>query len=157
MAKQQTQQENTLCLRRRFNAPRAQVFRAWTDPQALKQWFGPEGFTVSSAEIDLCIDGAYRVAMYGPKGEQCCHHGVYREIKPPEKLVFTWMLEGQPCEGSEKRSTETLVTVEFHDHGGSTEVVLTHEFLPDPKSRDGHHFGWSGSFDGLGRFLTRTP
>ena len=98
--------------------------------------------------------GDYRVAMTSAEGEAIHHHGTYREIRPPEKLVFTWVLDDQPCEGSANQDCETLVTIEFHDRGTATEVVLTHEFLPSETARRGHDFGWNGSFDCLARFLS---
>jgi uncharacterized protein YndB with AHSA1/START domain len=85
--------------------------------------------------------------MKSPDGKSIDHFGSYREIRPPEKLVFTWILDHQNCGGSEGVTGETLVTVEFQDHGGSTAVVLTHEFFPNDKARDGHQLGWNGCLD----------
>jgi uncharacterized protein YndB with AHSA1/START domain len=68
-------------------------------------------------------------------------------------LVYTWNWEGKACEGSEALTGETLVTVEFRNLGGSTEVVLTHEFFPNEKARDAHNMGWNGCLDHLEKVL----
>ena len=139
----------TLTLTRTYAAPREAVFRAWTDPDALKQWFGPtDEFTTPIAEVDLRMGGRYRIGMQSPDQEDLhIVGGVYREIEPPEKLVFTLSWE----EGIDVG--ETLVTVEFRDLGGSTEVVLTHERFPSEEARDKHHEGWSGCLDRLPKAL----
>jgi len=69
-------------------------------------------------------------------------------------LVFTWILEGQGCEGSEDQYAETVVTIEFQDMGTSTRLILTHEFLPSEESKEGHSMGWNSSFDCLEAMLT---
>lgn len=140
--------EITLNLRRIFKAPREKVFRAWTDPEELKKWWGPEGYATPSAEVDLRVGGKYRLGMRKlPDGEIFYLSGIYREVRPPERLVYTWRWQGQPEHG------ETLVTVEFREVGDSTEVVLTHERFPTEKARDDHNRGWSGCLDRLAKLL----
>jgi len=140
--------EITLNLRRIFKAPRKKVFRAWTDPEELKKWWGPEGYATPSAEVDLRVGGKYRLGMRKlPDGEIFYLSGIYREVRPPERLVYTWRWEAQPEHG------ETLVTVEFREVGDSTEVVLTHERFPTEKARDDHNRGWSGCLDRLAKLL----
>ena len=140
--------EITLNLRRTFQAPREKVFRAWTDPEELKKWWGPEGYATPSAEVDLRVGGKYRLGMRKlPDGETFYLSGIYREVRPPERLVYTWRWEAQPEHG------ETLVTVEFREVGDSTEVVLTHERFPTEKARDDHNRGWSGCLDRLAELL----
>ena len=79
---------------------------------------------------------------------------VFREVKAPEKLVFTWAWERFSASGQkEEQQEETLVTVEFHERGNSTEVVLTHEFFRDAGQRDQHSKGWNGCFDVLAEYL----
>lgn len=138
----------TLHLRRTFAAPRERVFRAWTSPEELKKWWGPHGYTTPTAEVDLRVGGKYRLGMKKlPEGEVFYLAGTYREVRPPEKLVYSWRWEAEPEQG------ETLVTVEFLDRGGSTEVALTHERFPSEKMRDDHNRGWIGCLDRLGQAL----
>lgn len=148
MTQQTPEVETTLRVTKTIAAPREQVFRAWTEPEMLKQWMGPDpSFTVPIADVDLRTGGTYRLGMQPPgEGEPHVVGGIYREVRPPEKLVFTWKWE-QPGGGGPDPSSdspEMLVTVEFRDLGGSTEVVLTHEFHPDQHSRDEHAKGWAG-------------
>ena len=148
MATLDAKSQTTLQLRRTFAAPREKVFRAWTDPQELKKWFGPEGYSTPIAEVDLRAGGKYRLGMMKlPQGEVLYVVGTYREIRPPEKLVYTWSWEAQPELG------ETLVTVEFRDLGRSTEVMLTHELFPNEKARQQHEKGWSSILDKLAQIL----
>ncbi len=146
-------QNYTLTLTRDFNAPREKVFQAWTDPDILTKWFGPKGVSTESAQIDLRVGGKYNYALKLPDGKIVNHHGEYREIDPPNKLVFTGILDGQGCGGSEGVHAETVVTVEIQDMGSSTRLTLTHDFLPSEESKESHSFGWTGSFDCLAEVL----
>jgi len=140
----QTKREATLRLTRTFPASRERVFRAWTEPEALRRWLSPETHETPSAEVDLRVGGAYRIGMRKlSDGKASYVTGLYREITPPEKLAFTWRWEGEPEHG------ETLVTLEFRDLGGVTEVVLTHEQFPSEESRDGHGKGWTSCLNKL--------
>ncbi len=148
MATLDAKAETTLQLTRTFAAPREKVFRAWTDPEEVKKWFHPPGYETPSAEIDLRVGGKYRLGMRKlPDGEVFYLSGTYREVRRPERLVYTWQWEAEPELGA------TLVTVEFHDRGGSTEIVLTHELFPTEKARQEHEQGWSGGLDNLGKIL----
>ncbi len=140
-------QTNTLQLRRTIRAPRAKVFRAWTDPQALKQWFGPPGYPAQAAEVDLRIGGKYRITMRkDPDGDLKSHYGTFQEIRPSERLVFTWNYDHRDI-------GNTLVTIDFRDLGDQTEIVLTHERFPSPEVRDQHSIGWNGCLDRLEQFV----
>lgn len=144
--------QTTLQITKIYQAPREEVFEAWTKPEALKQWFGPtDDFKTPSAEVDLRVGGKYRIQMLAPNGESHIVGGTYKEISAPGKLVFTWAWEaGGGCGDTEAGSTvETLVTVEFRNRDGETEMVLTHEQFPNPESRDKHNEGWSGCLDRL--------
>jgi uncharacterized protein YndB with AHSA1/START domain len=131
----------TLQVRRIFRAPRARVFRAWTDPREIELWCSPgEGWSVAQAQWDLRIGGNYRITMQSPGGEAMTVAGTFRDVQPPERLVYTWSWEGQLADFG-----ETLVTVEFRELGSSTEIILTHELFPTEDVRDFHQWGWSGS------------
>ena len=138
-----------------INAPRERVFAAWTQPELLHQWWGAhETFTVPIAEVDLRVGGKYRFGMLEPgKDAPYVSYGAYREVNPPEKLVFTWAFEKMPDDDSDFVPAETLVTVEFIEQGAATEVVLTHEQVPDEHMRDEHQQGWGGCLEGLDRFF----
>lgn len=144
-----------LSTRRTFKADVDRVFRAWTEPEILKQWFGPDGFFLATAEVDLRIGGAYRFGMQPPGGEVFYQYGVYREIEPGSKLVFTWVLEGQACAGADNQDSETLVTLIFRAVGDATEVIISHDALPTAVSRDGHEKGWQGSLECLQQWLLK--
>jgi len=146
-------QDYRLSITREFNAPREKVFKAWTDPELLVKWFGPKGVSTESAQIDLRVGGTYQFELKLPDGTTAHHRGEYREIDPPKKLVFTGILDGQGCEGSAGVYAETLVTIELEDTGGSTRLILTHEFFPNAASKDSHSMGWNGSFDRLEEVL----
>ena len=141
--------ELTLQVARTFEISREQVFAAWTDPESVRRWFGPRKFSNASAELDVRVGGAYRIAMRGPDGETFYAVGTYREVSPPERLVFSWGWEASPD------ARESIVTVEFFERGGGTEVVLTHVGLADTASRDSHQDGWDGTLERLAAVLTR--
>ena len=148
MASRKPKPETTLHLTRTFAAPREKVFRAWTEPEELKKWWGPEGYSTPTAEVDLRAGGTYRLGMMKlPKGDVFYLVGTYREVRPPEKLVYTWRWESQADLG------ETLVTVEFRDRGNATEVILTHELFPTEKARQDHDKGWNSCLDRLAKVL----
>ncbi|MDA0264805.1 MAG: SRPBCC domain-containing protein [Chloroflexi bacterium] len=145
----------SLKVSRTINASRRRVFDAWTQPEMLQKWWGvQESFTVPVAEVDLRTGGKYRLGMQDPSQSvpYVCY-GVYREVDPPAKLVFTWTLEKMPGDDSDFVPAETLVTVEFIERGDATEVVLTHERFTDEPMRDEHQGGWSGCLDNLDRLF----
>jgi len=146
MAMAQPKPDDTRVIRmtRTFDAPRERVFRAWTEPEQLAKWWGPKGFTVPDHTIDVRPGGAWRTTMRSPEGNDHVVAGVYREITPPERLVFTW---GWETEGP--RGHETVVTIELHERDGGTELQLTQELFENETSRDMHHQGWSGCMDSL--------
>lgn len=139
-----TDTATSLRLTRVIEADPETVFRAWTDPAEMEQWYCPEGGTVDEARVDLSVGGRYRVAMRMPDGVHVAY-GVYREIEAPHRLVFTWQWEG----GEGAKEGATLVTVELRDRGGSTELVLTHERFADSDARDGHEKGWASALNRL--------
>ena len=147
MASTTSTANTTLQIKKTYKASRETIFKAWTDPQALKKWFAPsDDFSTPIAEVDLRVGGKYRIQMKEPNGNAHTVVGTYRDIRAPEKLVFTWAWEaGGGCGGSETgEPIETLVTVEFYEKGPETEVMLTHELFPDTETRDKHNEGWTG-------------
>jgi uncharacterized protein YndB with AHSA1/START domain len=148
MAKEQLSPETTLKIRRTFQAPRERVFRAWTDATELARWFAPSAeYSTRVPELDLKVGGKYKVEMHHKGGSINTVVGTYREIVPPEKIVFTWRWENDPS------AQESLVTIEFLDLGPATEVLLTHVQLPDAEQREKHLQGWNGCLTRLAEYV----
>ncbi len=148
MAKEQLSSETTLKLKRTFQAPRERVFRAWTNPVELGRWFAPsDEYHSVVPELNLRVGGTYRVEIHHQGGGIHRVSGTYREIKPPGKLAFTWLWEHDPL------THEMLVTIEFRDLGPSTEILLTHEHLPNAEQRDKHEDAWVGCINQLANYL----
>jgi uncharacterized protein YndB with AHSA1/START domain len=144
--------ERELLIVRTFDAPRALVWRAWTEPERMARWMSPAGFTIPFNEGELRPGGAWRAQMRSPEGEILHLAGVYREIVPPERLVFThaWTDEdGTP-------GPETLVTVTLAEQGGKTVMTFRQTGFSSAASRDGHGGGWTECFDKLGELLAGT-
>ena len=146
--------EQVLMIERVFDAPREEVFKAWTDDNLLMQWFCSKGFRVVFADIDLRPGGAWRTGMESPEGKVFIEAGEYKEITPPERLVMTWAWEdaqGEEC----AIDHETLVTVTFSVHeDNKTKMQFKQEVFFTEKTRDGHSQGWSEAFDNLELFLS---
>ncbi|MFJ7216983.1 SRPBCC domain-containing protein [Amycolatopsis sp. NPDC098790] len=134
-----------LTITRVFDAPRELVYAAWTEPDHVASWFGPEGFTCSAVTVDPRPGGRWRACIHSPEGEDHWMHGVYREVDVPERLVFTFAWEAQEL--------ETLVTIGFADLGGKTEMTFTQTGFPTAAERDGHEEGWNSSFEDLTGFI----
>lgn len=130
----------SLTLKRRLNAAPAKVFAAWTDPEKVKHWIGPGEVKALSADCDLRVGGRYRWVMRNPAGEEYDVGGVYREVVPNEKLVFTWAWKSTP-------ERESVVTVLLKPDGDGTLLTLTHEQFFDEAARDSHQGGWTGALD----------
>ena len=140
-----TASDRELVITRVFDAPRDIVWKAWTDPERIKQWLAPRGFTIPFAEGSLSVGGAWRSSMRKPDGTDLWLGGVYREIVEPERLVFThaWLdEEGRP-------GPATLVTVTLSERGRKTEMTFRQTGFDSRDSRDGHAGGWNECFDKL--------
>lgn len=135
----------SLAIKRRFNAPPEKVFAAWADPEKMKHWMGPAGTQRIEAKCDLRVGGRYHIKMVMTDAEHDVS-GVYREIVPNEKLVFTWAWQSTP-------ERESLVTVTFKSDGGGTLMTLTHEQFFDDDARDRHQAGWNGALVKLEQYL----
>ncbi|MDA0768655.1 MAG: SRPBCC domain-containing protein [Chloroflexi bacterium] len=131
-----------LRMSRIFSAPRQRVFDVWTQPEHLSRWWGIQNdYTAAIVEVDLRVGGHYRLGMKAPDDSLHVVVGEFREVVPPEKLVYTWSWEqGMP---DTMEMGDTLVTIEFLDRGDSTEMILTHELFPTEEVRDLHAQGWT--------------
>jgi uncharacterized protein YndB with AHSA1/START domain len=137
----------SLTLKRRINAAPAKVFSAWIDPEKVKRWMGPGEVKALQVESDPRTGGRYRWLMQAPDGEQHDVSGVYREVVPNQKLVFTWAWKSTP-------ERESLVTVEIKPDGEGSMLTLTHEQFADDEARDRHQQGWTGAMEKFEKFVT---
>jgi uncharacterized protein YndB with AHSA1/START domain len=147
--------ERELVITRVFDAPRQLVFKAWTDPKHLAQWWGPKGFTNPVCELDVRPGGAILIHMRGPDGVVYPMKGVFHEIVAPERLVFTTSAfedaEGNPL-------LEDLNTVTFEEQGGKTKLTLRAIVVKSAPEVEaalaGMEEGWSQSLDRLAASLS---
>lgn len=147
--------ERELTIVRIFNAPRALVFRAWTDPKMLSNWWAPKHFTNPVCELDVRVGGALRIVMRGPDGSEHPMKGVFTEIVPNEKLVFTSV--AVDAAGNHLLEGKAIVT--FEDLDGKTKMTLyTRAVGKVPQAAfmlAGMEEGWTGSIDKLEALLAQ--
>jgi uncharacterized protein YndB with AHSA1/START domain len=142
--------DRELVLTRLINAPRAKVYRAWTDPELLKQWFAPKPYTTPIVEVDVRPGGSVYFVMRGPDGKELPNRGVYLEVVPNEKLVSTdaYVTAWEP---SEKPFMTLILT--FEDEGGKTRYTarVRHWSVADREAHEkmGFHEGWGLCTDQL--------
>ncbi len=147
-------------LSRHYKANIDQVFAAWSDPEALGQWFGPSSHRCKIEKFDFRTGGEYQIRMIptgkdsdcgGDTSQDSVCAGQFVEIKAPNKLAmtFTWIENGGDI-------GNTLLTVELKSRGKGTDVILIHEKLPNEAMRQAHASGWEGSLESLERYLTST-
>ncbi len=143
-----------LVIERIIDAPRELVFRAWTEPELMMNWFCCKDFKVLSAKVDLRPGGSWRSSMESPEGNLYTEVGVFRDIVKPEKLVTTWAWETLGGEEDHQIGYETLVTVNFEPlEGNKTKMLFRQEVFESIESRDSHNQGWSEAFDNLDIYL----
>ena len=150
-----TVSENAVVIERTFDAPLDLIWQMWTDPEHFKSWYGPQGFTVPVAEMELRVGGKRLICMASPDGSmKMWTMGKYTEIVPNDRLIYTespadengnlvspsamGMPEGYPA--------TTEVTVLLEDLGGRTKMVMTHAGMPADSGAGG---GWEQAFDKL--------
>jgi len=139
---------DSLVIKRHFKAPPERVFAAFTEKSLVQAWYGPENMTVPHCDVDARVGGKYRVEMHSPAGGVHVVTGEFREIRPPERLVYTWgWLNGA------SRGPETIVTLTFAARDGGTDLTLEQTGFLDQDSRDRHEHGWNASWAGLDNFL----
>jgi len=140
--------EPALVLRRVFRVSKKRLFEAWTNPVEIKKWWQlGEGWTVTSANVNLRVGGKFHIAAKSDQGAYHAVTGTFREIVPEERLVYTWVVEDAKA-GPE----ESLVIVEFREQDGNTELTLNHEFLRK-RARLPVEGGWVQVLQGLRNFL----
>lgn len=147
--------EGDLVITRIFDAPREMVWKAWTEPERFKRWWGPKDFTAPFCRIDLRVGGSYLACMHSPDGKDYWSTGVYREIVKPSLLVYTDSFadeHGKVVPASHYNMggdwpEELLVTVTLEELAGRTKMTLRHVGLPAGEMREECKEGWNQSLD----------
>jgi uncharacterized protein YndB with AHSA1/START domain len=137
--KGKTVSDRELLITRVFDAPRNLVFEAWTRPEHLAKWWGPVDYPADSISADVRVGGRFRHSLRSV--EDCSllwHGGEFRQIVPPEKLVFTFAWDGEE---------ETVITVTFAEEGKKTRMTFHQAPFSSLSNRDGHIDGWNSAFD----------
>jgi uncharacterized protein YndB with AHSA1/START domain len=148
--------DRSLTLSRTFDAPPSLVYRAWTDPELLKYWFVPKPWTIARAETDVRAGGCSLIVMRDPDGNEYPNRGVYLEVVPNEKLVFTDAYT-QAWEPSDKPFMTGIITFEPEDGGRKTKYTarVLHWNVSDREAHEkmGFHEGWGTCADQLAELL----
>jgi len=142
--------ERTLVIERVFDAPRSLVFEAWTKPEHLAHWWGPNEFTLPFCEMDFRPGGRYRYCMRSPEGVDHWVWGEFRNIVPPEQLAFTWNREDS--NGTVWNST--VVDLSFSDAGGKTNFLLRQTNFETVTDRNDHRGGWTECLERLNSYVS---
>ena len=140
-----------LVVTRVIDAPRALVFRAWTDAEQVASWWGPQGFVTTFCEMDIRPGGAYRCCMRSPAGTDHWKRGVYREIVAPERIVFTFAWE----DANSNLGHELLTTVTFEDLGANTRLTLHQAQFETVARRDDHRGGWTSCLERFAEYMLK--
>ena len=135
----------TLVVRRTIRASAARLFDAWTQPEQLRQWWGPTGVRCIEAHVDLWVGGGYRIGNQLPDGHVVWIVGEFEAVVPASLLVYSWSTGGA--------AEPERVTVRFEPLDGATEVIIEHERIADRSLRDQHERGWDDCLQGLERFV----
>ena len=150
---QVTTDEEGVVVERVFDAPRELVWQAWAEPEHFKRWYGPTGFTVPTCEIDFRVGGRRLCGMRSPDGFEMFSTGVYQEIVPLDRFVFTDSFadkDGNVVPMRDGHPVETIVTVTLEDLGdGKTKMTLRQSGWADPDMAGHAGGGWSQAFDKL--------
>lgn len=131
---------------RELKVPPAKVYAALTKPDLMIQWWSPDAGLTLGAEADVRVGGRFRVTFRLMNGDEHSPIGIYREVVPDRKLVFTWEWPGIP-------ERESVVTFLLEPIEGGTRLTLMHERLPDEPARESHEAGWMGFLENLQSFL----
>ena len=142
--------ERELVLTRVFDAPRSMVFRAWVEIGQVEEWWGPQGFTMVSCQMDVRPGGTWRKEIRSPEGRVFLRYGVYREVVEPERLVFTYVTD----DDGGARDHETTITVLFAEAGKDrTKLTLWQTGFDTVASAQSHTFGWGSTMQRFADYL----
>ncbi len=138
-----------LIITRVLNAPRDLVFKMWLDPKYVMQWWGPKHHPATQITWDARPGGKWRNCLRSVEtGQELWHHGVFHEVVPPERLVFSFVWEEDG-----ERGIETMVTISLADQGAKTLLTLHQAPFQSAGEQDGHGEGWGSTFDRLADHL----
>ena len=128
----------SLTVTRRLRAQPEKVYAAWTEAEKLVQWFGPANVVPGTlrADLDIRVGGRYRISFTDAKGEYFEVGGVYREVVPNARLVFSWAWHSTP-------ERESQVTISIRPDAAGSLLTVQHEQFADEAARDGHEKGWN--------------
>lgn len=140
-----TEQSLSLIVRRVVRGSAVQVFRAWTDPAQLRQWWGPAGVRCIDAQIDLRVGGHYRIGNQLPDGSEIWIEGVFERIEPPHLIAFSW----SRVQTKANRVPAEKVCIRFVERTDGTEVIVEHTRIADRTTFNSHEIGWHGCLDGF--------
>jgi uncharacterized protein YndB with AHSA1/START domain len=141
--------DRELVVSRVIAAPRPLVFKAWTEPEQIARWWGPKGYTTVEYQMDVRPGGAYWHVMRSPEGTDHRKRGVYREIVPPERIVFTFAWE----DADGRLGPELLVTVTLEVLGSGTRLTLHQGPFASVEWRDSHVIGWTSCLERFGEYM----
>jgi uncharacterized protein YndB with AHSA1/START domain len=150
------EKQKTISVKRTFNLPLSSVWKAFTEPESMKKWWGPKEYTCPDCTIDFTVGGKFLASMQGADGKKIWSTGTYKEISPLKKIVNTDSFadsNGNIVAASHYNmpgdwGTEAMVTLEFEEVDGKTKLSLTHAGLP-AEINDECMKGWQSSFDKL--------
>ena len=146
-----TQADDELLITRVVDAPADIVFSMWTDAEHFKHWMGPGKYVCRAAELDVRVGGAYRGMIFAEDDGESWFGGVYREIEPNTRLVFTFKWDRGPS-----GELETLVTITFReDANGYTTMTFHQSPFLNVERRDSHVGGWNSAFNNLGEYAEK--
>jgi uncharacterized protein YndB with AHSA1/START domain len=139
-----------LVITRIIDAPRRLVFKAWTEPEHVARWWGPQGFTTTFCDMDIRPGGKFRICMRSPNGTDHWKRGVYREIAAPERIVFTFAWE----DAAGNPGHELLTTITFAEHGNKTKLTLHQAVFATVEACNDHHRGWTSCLQRFADYMT---
>jgi len=142
--------DRELVVSRLIDAPPALVFKAWTQPEHVARWWGPQGFTMVHCDMDIRVGGKYRCGMRSPQGTEHYVVGVYHEIVKPKRIVFTFAWEdadGNP-------GHELLTKVSFEERGTQTLLTLRQGTFQTTDQRDSHVTGWASCLERFAAYIS---
>jgi len=135
-------------VQKRYKARRDRVWAAWTEVERFTKWFGSHGWKCAGAVLDNRVGGERSMQLKDPEGNDVRVYGQYIDIDPPSMMSFTWNVDGPG-----RHLRDTIVTIEFRELPGGTELTVTHEKIPTDQLCQEHREGWIANLDLVGEYL----